>query len=136
MEELAASGLRLNLDVFDYLILALYFVTVLGIVLADHPGLRDDILDTAFAQIPVIGTQLHDPDGVLALAAFSTIFKLGGIAVFFPFFDRFARGHGDHRRFGLGLALAREVIMGLGGTIQAQGVPGKGALFTIRLPAG
>ena len=31
MEVLAASGLRLDLDVFDYLILALYFVTVLGI---------------------------------------------------------------------------------------------------------
>ena len=31
MQVLAASGLRLNLDLFDYLILALYFVTVLGI---------------------------------------------------------------------------------------------------------
>jgi solute:Na+ symporter, SSS family len=28
---LAADGLRLNLDVFDYLILALYFITVLGV---------------------------------------------------------------------------------------------------------
>jgi C4-dicarboxylate-specific signal transduction histidine kinase len=50
-------------------------------------------------------------------------------------FDRFARGHDDHRRFGLGLALAREVITGQGGTIQAHGVLGKGALFTVRLPA-
>jgi phosphate:Na+ symporter len=38
-----------------------------------------------------VGTQLHDPDGVLALAAFSTIFKFAGIAVFFPFIDRYAR---------------------------------------------
>jgi two-component system OmpR family sensor kinase len=51
-------------------------------------------------------------------------------------FDRFARGHDDHRRFGLGLALAREVITGHGGTIEAQGTPGRGAFFTIRLPAG
>jgi signal transduction histidine kinase len=51
-------------------------------------------------------------------------------------FDRFARGHDDHRRFGLGLALAREVITGHGGTIEAQGTPGRGAVFTIRLPAG
>jgi signal transduction histidine kinase len=51
-------------------------------------------------------------------------------------FARFARGgHGDHRRFGLGLALAREVITGHGGTIEAWGRPGHGAAFTIRLPA-
>ena len=51
-------------------------------------------------------------------------------------FARFARGgHGDHRRFGLGLALAREVVTGHGGTIEAWGEPGEGAAFTIRLPA-
>jgi two-component system OmpR family sensor kinase len=50
-------------------------------------------------------------------------------------FARFARGHGDHRRFGLGLALAREVIAGHGGTIDAWGSPGEGAAFTIELPA-
>ncbi|MFI5934226.1 sensor histidine kinase [Actinoplanes sp. NPDC051494] len=50
-------------------------------------------------------------------------------------FARFARGgHGDHRRFGLGLALAREVITGHGGTIEAWGRTGQGAVFTIRLP--
>ena len=31
MQVLAASSLRLDLDLFDYLILALYFITVLGI---------------------------------------------------------------------------------------------------------
>jgi signal transduction histidine kinase len=51
-------------------------------------------------------------------------------------FARFARGgHSDQRRFGLGLALAREVITGHGGTIEAWGRPGHGAVFTIRLPA-
>ncbi|AGL16874.1 HAMP domain-containing sensor histidine kinase [Actinoplanes sp. N902-109] len=50
-------------------------------------------------------------------------------------FDRFARGHGDQRRFGLGLALAREVVTGHGGTIEAAGAPGRGARFTVRLPA-
>jgi two-component system OmpR family sensor kinase len=49
-------------------------------------------------------------------------------------FDRFARGHDDQRRFGLGLALAREVVTGHGGTIEAANVPGGGAAFTIRLP--
>ncbi|MGA5299313.1 sensor histidine kinase [Nucisporomicrobium flavum] len=52
-------------------------------------------------------------------------------------FARFARGgHGDQRRFGLGLALAREVVTGHGGTIEAWGRPGQGAAFTISLPAG
>jgi signal transduction histidine kinase len=51
-------------------------------------------------------------------------------------FARFARGgHGDHRRFGLGLALVREVITGHGGTIEAWGSPGQGAAFTVQLPA-
>jgi signal transduction histidine kinase len=51
-------------------------------------------------------------------------------------FARFARGgHGDHRRFGLGLALAQEVVTGHGGTIEAWGHPGQGAAFTVRLPA-
>jgi two-component system OmpR family sensor kinase len=51
-------------------------------------------------------------------------------------FDRFARGHDDHRRFGLGLALAREVITGHGGTIAAANNPDGGATFTVILPAG
>lgn len=38
-----------------------------------------------------IGARLDDPDGVLALAAFSSIFKFAGVAVFFPLIDRFAR---------------------------------------------
>ena len=51
-------------------------------------------------------------------------------------FERFARGnHGDARRFGLGLALVREVIQAHHGTIVATAVPGHGATFTITLPA-
>jgi two-component system OmpR family sensor kinase len=50
-------------------------------------------------------------------------------------FDRFARGHDDRHRFGLGLALTREVITGHGGSIEASSTPGGGAVFTIRLPA-
>src|SRR5262249_33066866 len=38
-----------------------------------------------------VGAQLHDPDRVLALAAFSSIFKLAGIAAFYPFIDAFSR---------------------------------------------
>src|SRR5215472_13153941 len=38
-----------------------------------------------------VGARLDDPNGVLALAAFSTIFKLAGIVVFYPWLDPFAR---------------------------------------------
>ena len=49
-------------------------------------------------------------------------------------FERFARGSdGDGRRFGLGLALVREVVTGHGGTIAAAARPGAGATFTLRL---
>jgi phosphate:Na+ symporter len=38
-----------------------------------------------------VGSKLNDPNGVLALAAFSTIFKLAGIVVFYPWLDAFAQ---------------------------------------------
>ncbi|WP_305789498.1 sensor histidine kinase [Symbioplanes lichenis] len=50
-------------------------------------------------------------------------------------FDRFHRGAGaGDRRFGLGLALLREVVTSHGGTIAAEAHPGAGATFTVRLP--
>ncbi|MFF5106622.1 sensor histidine kinase [Streptomyces sp. NPDC000134] len=48
-------------------------------------------------------------------------------------FERFHRA-GDGGRYGLGLALLREVVTGHGGTVTAAGRPGHGARFTIRLP--
>jgi two-component system OmpR family sensor kinase len=50
-------------------------------------------------------------------------------------FDRFHRGPGaGDRRFGLGLALLREVVTNHHGTIEADSHPGRGATFTVRLP--
>lgn len=50
-------------------------------------------------------------------------------------FDRFARGTaGQGRRFGLGLALVREIVESHDGRISATGRPGHGASFTVRLP--
>lgn len=51
-------------------------------------------------------------------------------------FERFARGgQGAGRRFGLGLALVREVVEAHDGTIAATGSAGRGAEFTVTLPA-
>jgi signal transduction histidine kinase len=51
-------------------------------------------------------------------------------------FERFARGEtGRGRRFGIGLALVREVVDSHGGTIVAESAPGEGATFTLTLPA-
>lgn len=50
-------------------------------------------------------------------------------------FDRFHRGAGaGDRRFGLGLSLLQEVVTSHHGTIAAEGHPGRGARFTVRLP--
>src|SRR6516165_6334941 len=38
-----------------------------------------------------VGSRLDDPQGVLALAAFSTVFKLAGIVALYPWLDSFAR---------------------------------------------
>jgi YihY family inner membrane protein len=44
---------------FSLFPLLLVLVSVLGYVLAGHPGLRNDIIDSAFAQFPVIGRSLR-----------------------------------------------------------------------------
>ena len=54
-------------------------------------------------------------------------------------FDRFYRGdpsrsNGQDHGAGLGLAIAREIVIAHHGTITAQSVPGQGSIFTVRLP--
>lgn len=43
--------------------------------------------------------------------------------------------HGPTRRFGLGLALVREIALNHHGTVVADGAPGHGARFTLTVPA-
>ncbi len=44
--------------------------------------------------------------------------------------------HGNARRFGLGLAMVREIAHAHGGSVTAIGSPGQGACFTLLLPGG
>ena len=46
----------------------------------------------------------------------------------------FGRGHDDRRRFGLGLALVRDVLEAHGGTLGVESSPGHGANWIISLP--
>ena len=53
-------------------------------------------------------------------------------------FDRFFRGDSSRNRSaggaGLGLAIAKEFIEAMGGTIEVRSEPGEGAVFTVSLP--
>ncbi len=49
-------------------------------------------------------------------------------------FERFYKGkHGSKESVGIGLALARQIILRQNGTIQVQSVEGEGSIFLVRL---
>ncbi|WP_212908698.1 HAMP domain-containing sensor histidine kinase [Streptomyces sp. TS71-3] len=101
------------------------------------------LVDNALAHTPPGGTVTltvgaesdPDADGAVVLTVRDTGPGLDPRAAD-RLFERFVHGEtGRGRRFGIGLALVREVVHGHGGTIGVEGAPGTGACFTVRLPA-
>lgn len=80
-----------------------------------------------------IEVALSRAEGTVGLAVSDTGPGLDPTAVD-QLFQRFHRGSSDGARYGLGLALLREVVTRHRGTVAASGRPGHGARFTIRLP--
>ena len=97
------------------------------------------LLDNAMGHTPPGGQVVVSLDashsGVVTLSVSDTGVGFAP-AVTQRLFERHARGTGGRgRRFGLGLALAREVVESHQGRISASGRPGYGARFTVELPA-
>jgi YihY family inner membrane protein len=61
--------------------LLLLLVTVLDIVLKDHPGLRQKLLNSALQNYPVIGTQLKQSIGGLSQTGIALVVALAGIFI-------------------------------------------------------
>ncbi len=57
------------------------------------------------------------------------------LARLFVPFDRLGAQHGAVRGTGLGLALTRQLVETMGGTIGVHSAPGRGSSFVVRLPA-
>lgn len=85
--------------------LLLVFTTVLGFVLQSHPNLRNDIIDSALAQMPIIGQQIAtDPSklrGNAVVLVLGLLISLwGGMKAFVAVhgaFDDIAEQPLDHR---------------------------------------
>lgn len=122
---------------FSIFPMLLAFVSVLGLVLDGHPGLRNDILDSAFANFPVIGTQLKGSGGTIGGSGFALAFGLAaaiwaGLGAVHAAQDAmdtvWAVPHLERPRFVARKARALLVLLVLGGGVLAStAVAGAGA---------
>ncbi len=57
--------------------LLLAFTAILGVILQEHPGLHAKLVNSAFAEFPIIGGQIHDQLGVEAFSSTFTSLMIG-----------------------------------------------------------
>jgi signal transduction histidine kinase len=55
-------------------------------------------------------------------------------AIFEPFVQLDRSMSTPHQGVGLGLAISRDLAIGMGGNLEVSGAPGGGAIFTLTLP--
>jgi len=96
------------------------------------------LVDNAIAHTPaggavVIHTGIHDHRAEVVVSDTGVGFDSSAADELFVRSQHTDRG--ARPQFGLGLALVREVAHAHGGTVDAEGHPGQGARFTLRLPA-
>jgi membrane protein len=63
---------------FSVFPLLLVFVSVLGFVLDDDPALREEVIDSALAQLPIVGAQLGDEVQPLTGSSVALLVGLAG----------------------------------------------------------
>jgi membrane protein len=63
--------------------LLLAFTAVLAVVLRDHRELHDTLVNSAFAEFPIVGRQIHDQLGVEAFSNASTSLAIGILGALF-----------------------------------------------------
>jgi membrane protein len=55
----------------------LAFTAVVAVVLRDHPRLHDTLINSTFAEFPIVGAQIHDQLGIEAFSNTSTSLTIG-----------------------------------------------------------
>jgi signal transduction histidine kinase len=90
-----------------------------------YNGLRGQVRITASAHGDMVAVAVEDEGAGIAADMKGRLFT--------PF-DRLGAEHGKTDGVGLGLAVSRSLAEAMGGSIAADSLPGKGSVFTIRLP--
>lgn len=129
-EQARAAGIEVRLDIPD----SLYCEGDPAIL----PRVLQNLLDNALKFTPYGGrvTLAVDCRGGEALLRVADTGRGIAAAELPHIFDRFYQGEGPGRRKGLGLGLTfcREALQAMNGDVCVESTPGKGSVFTIRLP--
>jgi len=85
-----------------------------------------EVAATADGEQPEVEISVHDRGPGVSRKEARRIFE--------PYYRSVHAGHSKIGGFGLGLALAKRMVHGMGGRLTLRSVPGQGSVFTIHLP--